>query len=200
MSQDELTLKPQPRRHALLLGLGFEGGLAAVAWALGWLLGQSPLERFAWDWWDFAIGVGVCLPLFGLFLLGQRSQWGPLARIKQFLDDFIKPFFAASTVLDLALISLAAGIGEEMLFRGVLQAAVGNWLGPWVGLVVASVLFGLAHLITPTYAVLAALIGAYLGWLWMLTDNLLVVIVAHALYDFLALLYILRGERLASSD
>jgi len=61
---------------------------------------------------------------------------------------------------------------------------------------IASVLFGLFHPITPTYAALAAAIGLYLGWLWLACGNLLTPIVTHALYDFLALAYLvkLRGE------
>ena len=38
--------------------------------------------------------------------------------------------------------------------------------------------------------------GAYLGGVWLLNGNLLTVMVAHALYDFLALLILLlRGRR-----
>jgi uncharacterized protein len=48
------------------------------------------------------------------------------------------------------------------------------------------------HWITRTYALLAALVGLYLGGLWLWTGNLLVPIVAHALYDFVALIWILR--------
>jgi membrane protease YdiL (CAAX protease family) len=47
-------------------------------------------------------------------------------------------------------------------------------------------------MITPTYALLAALCGLYLGVLMVLADNLVVVVVPHALYDFIALLYITR--------
>ena len=34
---------------------------------------------------------------------------------------------------------------------------------------------------------LAAIVGAYLGWLFVITGNLLVPVVAHALYDLVAL-------------
>jgi membrane protease YdiL (CAAX protease family) len=54
--------------------------------------------------------------------------------------------------------------------------------------------FGLAHPISTTYAVLASLIGIYLGFLFVATDNLLVPIVTHAAYDFLALVYLLSGQ------
>jgi len=48
------------------------------------------------------------------------------------------------------------------------------------------------HTITPAYALLAALIGLYLGGIWMATDNLLVPITIHAVYDFLVLLYLIK--------
>ena len=60
-----------------------------------------------------------------------------------------------------------------------------------VGLL-ASAVFGLFHLVTPTYALLATIVGVYLGVCFAVTDNLLTVIVAHALYDFVALVYLTR--------
>jgi membrane protease YdiL (CAAX protease family) len=78
-----------------------------------------------------------------------------------------------------------------MLFRGVFQAVLSRWAGTAVGLALASALFGLLHAITFTYAVLAGLAGAYLGALWLWTDNLLVSILVHALYDFVLLVYLI---------
>jgi uncharacterized protein len=59
-------------------------------------------------------------------------------------------------------------------------------------LVGASMVFGLLHAVTITYAVLAALVGAYLGWLALATDSLVGPIIAHSLYDFLALVYLIH--------
>jgi membrane protease YdiL (CAAX protease family) len=42
--------------------------------------------------------------------------------------------------------------------------------------------------------VLAALIGLYLGWLWLAWGNLLLPIITHGSYDFLALWYLLRAR------
>ena len=81
----------------------------------------------------------------------------------------------------------------------LIQEAAAGWVGGswgvWVGLAVASVLFGLAHAITVSYVLLAALMGLYLGWLWIATGNLLVPIMAHAGYDFLALVYLVKIRR-----
>jgi uncharacterized protein len=43
-----------------------------------------------------------------------------------------------------------------------------------------------------SYAMLAGVIGLYLGWLWMATGELLLPIAVHALYDFLALVYLVK--------
>jgi membrane protease YdiL (CAAX protease family) len=69
-----------------------------------------------------------------------------------------------------------------------------RWLGIRWGWSAASVLFGLLHPITPGYIVLATLLGAYLGAIWIYNGNLLSVMVAHAVYDFVALWYLLRRE------
>ena len=61
-------------------------------------------------------------------------------------------------------------------------------------------LFGLAHPITPFYAILAGLIGVYFGWLMIASENLLVPVVAHGAYDFVALIYLVRGSPMPGPD
>jgi membrane protease YdiL (CAAX protease family) len=54
------------------------------------------------------------------------------------------------------------------------------------------VVFGIAHWVTTAYAVVAGVVGLYLGLLYVITENLLAPAVAHALYDFVALLVLVR--------
>ena len=79
---------------------------------------------------------------------------------------------------------------------GILQTALARWLGLWPGILAAGMLFGTVHLITLTYGILVTLVGIYLGWCYAASGNLLGVIVAHGLYDFLALAYLTRGPEL----
>jgi membrane protease YdiL (CAAX protease family) len=190
-----MQFDPPRRRDTLLLAVGTEGALTVLAWLLGWLLGQPPLERIHGNWRDAGLGVTASLPLLLGLWLCVRWPVGPLRRIKQFTDEVIQPIFRPCTVVDLAVISLLAGLGEEMLFRGLIQGVVGSWLGDWAGILIAAVLFGMLHLITPTYAVLAMLCGLYFSALVLVTDNLLVAIVPHGLYDFIALLYLTHGAK-----
>ncbi len=103
------------------------------------------------------------------------------------LGGTFKPWIGFTTALALGA---AAGIGEEMLFRGVMQFELGGWLGSDVVAVgLTSIVFGALHAVTPLYAGLAALASVYFGWLYLATGNLVVPIVTHAFYDWAALLY-----------
>jgi hypothetical protein len=183
--------QPDPGR-VIVWAVLLEGGLVPLAWLVGWLLGQPPWLGFAWRVRDAALGAAAVLPMLALLLVAIRWPIAPLARIRRFIDEEVRPVLGACTWLELALISTAAGVGEELLFRGAIQGALCRRLGLGAGIAAASLLFGLLHPITPAYVVLAGLIGAYLGLVWALNGNLLTVMIAHALYDFLALMILLR--------
>ena len=124
----------QPGREVIIIfAVFFEGGLAPLSLALGWLLGHRPLERFVWSMRDAIWGVVAAIPLTLMFLAMLRWPIGPLGRVKKFFDTEVVPLLEKSTWSEIALISLSAGVGEEMLFRGVLQAWLSSWLGVALG-------------------------------------------------------------------
>jgi len=190
MDHDETFSKLLPA------ALVFEGGLAVLACLLAWLFGlkHPPLTQIPYDPRAILWGVAATFPLLAGLWLSTRYPIGPLKDLKRVVQELIVPMFRRATLLDFALVSLVAGVGEEMLFRGFVQEGLTQLSGnEWLALGLASVLFGLAHPITATYAVLAVLIGAYLGLLWLLSGNLLAPMITHALYDFGALVYLVRG-------
>ncbi len=174
----------------------FEGSLAVLAVALGWLLDRSPLATFRLSFLDLGWGVFATLPPLGLLWLCMKAPWKPFTRIIQVLDETLIPLFRQCRLFELAVISLLAGLGEEMLFRSIVQGWIADKMGePYgvgLGLAISAAIFGLLHSITPTYALLATGIGLYFGAIWLATGNLLVPITSHALYDFLALAYWLK--------
>jgi uncharacterized protein len=188
-----------PRRFVRQAVL-FEGSLALIAVALGWLLPTPPWRQIHWTWTAAALGIAASIPLLAAMFALRRLRAGPFGRLNRVVDQVIVPLFADCSLADFALISMVGGLGEELLFRGLIQAALVNWFSIAVGIGIASLLFGLAHIITPTYALLATIIGAYFGGLALYTNDLLVPILAHAVYDFAALAYLTRrvpcqGER-----
>jgi uncharacterized protein len=174
--------------------LAFEGAMAVVTCAVGGFLKPPLWQQLAWSPRDFALGLVATLPMLIGLLTMRRIERGPLGRLNAVVDQLLVPMFARSSIVQLALISIVAGIGEELLFRGVLQVVLIAWLGLAVGLILASVVFGLLHAVTPTYAVLATIIGIYFGWFAWASGNLLGPIVAHAIYDFVALVYLTRSS------
>jgi membrane protease YdiL (CAAX protease family) len=181
------------RTLVMSLAILVEGGLAVLALFIGGLFSQPPLETFTFDITAALIGVAATIPLLVLFYVLMRWPIGPMAPIRRFSLEVLCPVLSPCTVPDLGAISLLAGVGEEMLFRGTLQAALARESNLWLGLLAASVLFGVLHAITPAYAVMASVMGAYLGVLWLATGNILTPMIVHALYDFLVLWYLMAG-------
>lgn len=172
------------------LGVITELMLVLVAAILAWLLGRPLLADFHWRPRDLLWGILAGLPPFAFFLWLMHSRSRSFAEVREFLDTALRPIFGQWSIFQLAMISLLAGICEEILFRSVLQGALEVRVGPVGALIAASLLFGGAHLVTWTYAWVAAVMGVYLGGAWLLTGNLLVPITIHAVYDFAALLYL----------
>jgi membrane protease YdiL (CAAX protease family) len=135
-------------------------------------------------------GVAACVPMIVMLVLLGRSRWGPLARLRKQVEEVVANLFGEASVAALAAVSLAAGVGEEILFRGALQPLASSWASPLVGLIAVSLLFGLMHAASPAYFVLATLVGLYFGWLAQRFDDLVAPIIAHWLYDWAALLYL----------
>jgi membrane protease YdiL (CAAX protease family) len=173
----------------------FEASLIGIATGVGWLLHCQPGADFHLRFRDGLVGCFAALPPFGVFLWMCHSTPAPLAKVQAFLEEVVRLFFKDWSLAELALISLLAGISEELLFRGAVHGGLSQTLGPLLAVATASVAFGLCHLVNWTYAVIAAGIGAYLSGVWLLTGNLLAPILAHAVYDFLALTYLSRVWR-----
>jgi hypothetical protein len=192
--------------RSLLLALLVEGGLGVVALAVGWLFGYWPAVGMGWaspaaseQLQAIGLGVVATLPPLVALLLIDRFPIAPLDRVRQLAEDAIRQLFPSPQLWQLALVAATAGLGEELLFRGLVQAGlaglIGGAAGLWIALVVASLVFGVFHWLNTTYALLAAAAGVYFGWLLIATGSLWPPIVAHALYDFAALWYLLRSNQ-----
>ena len=187
---------PGNRREFLRMATLFQGGLMLLALGLAWLAGINLGEQLRFTGTAVAWGVGATVPMLALFAITYLFPVGPLGTIKGFLHEVLGPPLAQCRWYDLVFVALLAGCSEELLFRGVLQSWIGRW-GPFTGLIASSVIFGMAHAITPTYAILAGLLGVYLGLVFTITGeaNLVPAILCHALYDLVAFFVVQREAR-----
>jgi hypothetical protein len=171
-----------------------------IAVAAGALLHVAPFATLAWDPRGLAAGIAATAPLLLLLWWCLHTRIAPIVRLVRLVEERAAPLFAGGSPAVVALVAGLAGLGEEALFRGVVQTALLEKVPPWAAVTVTAVLFGLAHFLSLTYAVLAALVGGYLGWLHLASGNLLVPVVAHALYDFVALRLLLGVKPIPSSS
>jgi membrane protease YdiL (CAAX protease family) len=191
----------------VLAAIAFELGLGLAALGLGWWLGRSPLV------WPGAAGIGdhlralatgaaAALPLLGILVALDRHPRDPLRELRRLTDEILPALFRGASGPELLAVSVAAGVGEELLFRGLVQHGISGlpWASGYWGWAVASLLFGAAHPITLRYACAAAVVGGYLGALQIATGSVLAPIAAHAAYDWGALSYLLSRRAKQSPD
>ncbi len=153
---------------------------------------MPPFGQFRLDATAVGYGVAATLPLMGLLRWCLRTEWAPMRRLVHLVEEHITPYLASVSAGGIVLVSLLAGVGEEVLFRGVIQAGLAERLPAWLAVGIAGLLFGAAHFLTLSYAVFATLLGSYLGILFLATGNLLAPAVTHALYDVVALSVLVR--------
>lgn len=114
-----------------------------------------------------------------------------------FLGGTFRPLYTSVAAMG---IGLAAGFGEELLFRGVIQTKLAETvdatftstadISAAIAILLSSLVFGALHAVTPLYVFLAMLASIYFGYLMVAFDgNLAVPIICHAVYDFGALVY-----------
>ena len=157
-------------------------------------------EMHNWPWlssWGPGV-VGAMLLMCGAFVFGHL----PFVWAKEFVDlagSLLRKLFRNIPLPGLLLISAAAGLGEEMFFRWCLMGGLMMYVSWPLALLISSILFGVCHWVNVTYAWLATLAGAFLGVLMLLADTIVVPMIAHAVYDFFAFVWILKSNRTGSA-
>ena len=150
---------------------------ATVVGVLGgrnvFVLGDSPL-------FGLAAGVASACATVAFGVLLYRL----LPTLRKLSDELAPSLVDGARRRDLMLVSVLSGVGEEAFFRGALQ--------PALGIVVASLLFGILHvgpdrryLVWTVWAVGA---GFLFGFLYVWTGGLLAPVTAHVLHNAATLL------------
>ncbi|KPQ27086.1 MAG: CAAX protease self-immunity [Marinobacter excellens HL-55] len=169
----------------------FQGGIGVVGLLAIWLLDIPVLSGGLGLTEAMLFGVVGALATYVSLLLLTRNSWlfpDDLSSQMQALYNFAVSFRWPVLVT----LSILAGVGEELLFRGGIQGWLLQYTGPWTAVLAASVLFGLVHYVSFTYFLVATGLGLVLGTAYQLSGSLELVMVWHAVYDMMALYCLLR--------
>ncbi|MGK0374678.1 MAG: membrane protease YdiL (CAAX protease family) [Arenicella sp.] len=167
---------------------------ALIILALGALLS---LFVSSWDWlaglgW-LVIPYGVVLGL-SIYLLGfifTSSRWLVTPSMLQLLTT-LHQLFKNFTWPQIIVVSILAGVGEELLIRAVLQTFLVSSAGPFWGIIGASLIFGLLHFMTKTYVFLTFALGLLFGIAFHISGSIVLVMLGHTVYDIVAFAMIVK--------
>ena len=170
-----------------LLWLEFFVAALLLALALLWHIWRPVglWEALEWSFGSLLLGVVAALPpLFMIPLVevrqSQRFAW--VRAFRRTITTRLVPLVGAMPLGEVLTVSCLAGVSEEVFFRGVLQHEI--------GLLPASLVFGVLHALSVPYMLWATAVGCYLGWLAQVSGNLWLPITTHALVDIVGLGYI----------
>eukprot|EP00741_Cyanophora_paradoxa_P003143 tig00000681_g3052.t1 len=148
-----------------------------------------------------ALGLSLAgtAPLLAILFGSEKIDWEPLKALSRTMDD-VSLAFRGLSVLDFAFLATAAGVCEELFFRAAVQTGLADRFGDPAAVLGASVLFSLAHAISPQYIGATFIAGLYFGWMFLASHNIAVPMLVHALYDFVAFnFYAAKARRRAAA-
>jgi membrane protease YdiL (CAAX protease family) len=111
------------------------------------------------------------------------SNVGVLGKLSQVMRDAS----GGSLALVLLVVSLLAGVAEELFFRGFMQTRLSQRWRPWTAILVSALFFGIMHL-DFVQSPLALCLGIWLGFVCERSGSLWPAIVAHVANNAVATL------------
>lgn len=165
------------------------------------------------------LGMALLCLLFATPIIGFTGEINAKMRLPEFLvgieqwmkemedsngnlmENFLRTNNTGALLLNLFMVGIIPGIGEELMFRGVIQRIFTDWTKNihW-GVIIASILFSAMHLqfygFFPRF-----LLGMFLGYLFVWSGSLWIPILVHFIYNsFGVVLYYLYESGYISID
>lgn len=189
------------------LAAAVQGGLAlvSVGWAVGF--GLDIADWYPLDAWTglralftLATTLAAAAPPVAAFFWMRNSRAEPVVRFREDVRQRLTPLFAETRFVDWLVISLTAGLTEEVAFRGALLDTFRVALPqPWnviAAVVVPSLIFGALHALNRTYFLATTAAGVYFSLIVLGSGNLWAATLAHFLYDLIV--FIAEGPSVRS--
>ena len=126
-----------------------------------------------------------------IYIINQHFSPVPEEYAEQIRE--LKPEGAFQFVVTLVGLCLLVPVAEEMVFRGMIQRIFTRNMGPLAGVLLAGAIFGAVHLNAHLLISITAF-GWFLGFLFEATGNLVYPMVAHAIFNGVALAQLVTDE------
>ncbi len=191
-----------PRQLVLRAGIILELALLSIALVWAALRGFSFSFEVTAASTEIATATVLTLLFLNIFLLRRTeasstpSAW--IGEFRSFRDEIVQRLVGNLDARSAGILALLSGIAEEAFFRGALWAELAYWGTDVTALVISSTVFAAAHFGAnireyPRVTALYVFYGLVLGVLYMATGSLLVMMLSHAAYNFVAFAILTRG-------
>lgn len=177
---------------ARVIGIWLALGGVAIALGLAVLVLDRPARRTLRP---RPSGILAGAAVGGVMAAATYLTYPVLTRLDPFVARDTALLYAAFRAPPGAIASIALApivLGEELVWRGVVQAAIVRRVGPTLGVALAAGAYALAHapLGSPVLVLVAAACGLCWGALRAATGSLVPPLVAHLVWDVLVLLWL----------
>lgn len=176
-------LDDQAGFNNFIMALGLPVAFLAGAW---YFYKKRGLIDTAFTWksnFPLLILIGLFL-MYGVnYIIGEITTYLP--GYEAMLDMYMSMF---EGINPMALLIGGAFIGpvcEEIIFRGVILEGLAKKYNPTKALIFSALIFGLIHM-QPLQVIGAFFAGLILGWIYIKTQSLWVVIALHIINNFVA--------------
>ena len=139
-------------------------GLISTGTAILLMLAAIPLVLFTFE-------INKLIPMPAYFHAMEASA-------AEMTKGLLQMNSVGELLANLTIVALLPAIGEELVFRGVLQKQLMRRMAPWVAILVASTIFSLIHGQLEGFLP-RLLLGGILGWLYWKSGNFWVAVIAH---------------------
>jgi len=133
-----------------------------------------------------SIGIGVIVIVAQVITLAMASRDSDkLSAIKEQMGEIaslVPQTHSESRLFD--MVSITAGVCEEVLYRGLLLVTLVSLVGTWPAVGISSLIFGLGHAYQGIAGIVkTGLAGLVLAWLTVSSGSLFIAIVLHTVVD-----------------
>ena len=127
----------------------------------------------------------VAIPL-NLGIAGPLIELVPMTDFfREMIREMVLEMGSDQGLLMFIALVIAAPILEELIFRGIMLDGLLRIYSPTKAVIVSSLLFGLIHL-NPAQFVGGALVGGFMGWVYVHSRSVLATILIHASFNLTA--------------
>ena len=127
----------------------------------------------------------VAIPL-NLGIAGPLIELVPMTDFfREMMREMVLEMASDQGLLMFIALVIAAPILEELIFRGIMLDGLLRIYSPTKAVIVSSLLFGLVHL-NPAQFVGGALVGGFMGWVYVHTRSVMATILIHAAFNLTA--------------